>query len=49
MRGMKMNMTPDGVWTGLGDSVRQDLAQLPGLSDGAPRAGCRHTSLGYGG
>ncbi len=33
MRGM--NMTPDAAWTALGDSVRQDLAELPGLSDGA--------------
>ncbi len=30
MRGM--NMTPDAAWTALGDSVRQDLADLPGLS-----------------
>ncbi len=32
MRGM--NMTPDAAWTALGDSVRQDLAELPGLSGG---------------
>ncbi len=30
MRGM--NMTPDAAWTALSDSVRQDLADLPGLS-----------------
>lgn len=33
MRGM--NMAPDATWTALGDSVRQDLAELPGLSGGA--------------
>ncbi len=33
MRGM--NMAPDAAWTALGDSVRQDLAELPGLSGGA--------------
>ena len=32
MRGM--NMAPDAAWTALGDSVRQDLAELPGLSGG---------------
>lgn len=30
MRGM--NMQPDAAWTALGDSLRQDLANLPGLS-----------------
>ena len=30
MRGM--NMQPDAAWTALTDSVRQDLADLPGLS-----------------
>lgn len=30
MRGM--NMQPDSAWTALADSVRQDLADLPGLS-----------------
>jgi hypothetical protein len=30
MRGM--NMTPDAAWTSLTDSVRSDLAELPGLS-----------------
>ncbi len=33
MRGM--NMTPDAAWTTLSDSVRQDLADLPGLSGAA--------------
>ncbi|MDZ4862259.1 MAG: hypothetical protein SGJ01_02340 [Gemmatimonadota bacterium] len=33
MRGM--NMTPDSAWAALTDSVRQDLADLPGLSAGA--------------
>ncbi len=33
MRGM--GMKPDSAWTALGDSLRQDLAELPGLS-GAP-------------
>ena len=33
MRGM--NMAPDAAWTALGDSVRQDLAELPSLSGGA--------------
>ena len=30
MRGM--GMQPDAVWTALGDSLRQDLAELPGLT-----------------
>lgn len=30
MRGM--NMKPDSAWAALGDSLRQDLAELPGLS-----------------
>lgn len=30
MRGM--NMQPDSAWASLSDSVRQDLAELPGLS-----------------
>lgn len=30
MRGM--NMKPDSSWAALGDSLRQDLAELPGLS-----------------
>ncbi len=30
MRGMQM--APDAEWTALSDSVRQDLAELPGLS-----------------
>ena len=30
MRGM--NMKPDSAWGALGDSLRQDLAELPGLS-----------------
>lgn len=30
MRGM--NMTPDAAWTALSDSIRRDLADLPGLS-----------------
>jgi len=30
MRGM--NMKPDSAWTALSDSLRQDLADLPGLS-----------------
>ena len=33
MRGM--GMKPDSAWAGLSDSLRQDLAELPGLS-GAP-------------
>lgn len=33
MRGM--NMRPDSAWAALGDSLRQDLAELPGLSGGA--------------
>ena len=33
MRGM--NMTPDAAWAALTDSLRQDLADLPGLSAGA--------------
>lgn len=33
MRGM--NMKPDSAWAALGDSLRQDLAELPGLSGGA--------------
>lgn len=36
MRGM--SMTPDAVWTALGDSVRQDLAELPGLTGAALQA-----------
>lgn len=36
MRGM--SMTPDAAWTALGDSVRQDLAELPGLSGAALQA-----------
>jgi len=35
MRGM--NMQPDAAWTALGDSLRQDLADLPGLSGGPLR------------
>ncbi len=27
-----MNMQPDAAWTALADSVRRDLAELPGLS-----------------
>ena len=33
MRGM--GMAPDSAWTALGDSLRQDLAALPGLTGGA--------------
>jgi hypothetical protein len=33
MRGM--NMKPDSAWAALSDSLRQDLAELPGLSGGA--------------
>ncbi|MDZ4862270.1 MAG: hypothetical protein SGJ01_02395 [Gemmatimonadota bacterium] len=33
MRGM--NMQPDSAWAALTDSLRQDLADLPGLSAGA--------------
>lgn len=33
MRGM--NMRPDSAWTALADSVRRDLAELPGLSGDA--------------
>ncbi len=33
MRGM--NMQPDSSWAALGDSLRQDLAELPGLSGSA--------------
>lgn len=33
MRGM--NMKPDSAWAALSDSVRQDLAALPGLAGGA--------------
>ena len=33
MRGM--DMTPDAAWAALTDSLRQDLADLPGLSAGA--------------
>lgn len=33
MRGM--NMKPDSAWTALGDSLRQDLAELSGLSGSA--------------
>jgi hypothetical protein len=33
MRGMKMQ--PDSAWAALSDSLRQDLAELPGLSGGA--------------
>jgi hypothetical protein len=29
------NMTPDAAWTALGDSLRQDLADLPGLTGAA--------------
>jgi len=36
MRGM--NMAPDTAWTALGDSLRQDLAELPSLS-GEPLRG----------
>jgi hypothetical protein len=32
MRGM--NMQPDSVWTAVSDSLRRDLAELPGLSGG---------------
>ena len=32
MRGM--NMQPDAAWAALSDSVRQDLAAMPGLSGG---------------
>jgi FtsP/CotA-like multicopper oxidase with cupredoxin domain len=35
MRGM--NMQPDSAWTALSDSVRRDLADLPGLSGEARR------------
>jgi hypothetical protein len=30
-----MNMTSDAAWTALSDSVRSDLAELPGLSNSA--------------
>lgn len=30
----KMNMPADSAWTGLADSVRQDLVTLPGMSGG---------------
>src|SRR5574338_759449 len=33
MRGM--NMKPDSAWAALADSLRQDLAELPGLSGAA--------------
>lgn len=33
MRGM--NIESDSAWTALGDSLRRDLAELPGLSDGS--------------
>lgn len=33
MRGMSMK--PDSAWAALSDSLRQDLAELPGLSGGA--------------
>lgn len=33
MRGM--NMQPDSAWAALGDSLRQDLADLPGLTGAA--------------
>lgn len=33
MRGM--GMAPDSAWAALGDSLRQDLAELPGLTGGA--------------
>jgi len=33
MRGM--HMAPDAAWAALGDSLRQDLADLPGLSGAA--------------
>lgn len=36
MRGM--SMIPDAAWTALGDSVRQDLAELPGLTGAALKA-----------
>jgi predicted small lipoprotein YifL len=36
MRGM--GMKPDSAWAALGDSVRQDLAELPGLSGTALKA-----------
>ena len=32
MRGM--NMPPDSAWTALSDSLRRDLAEMPGLSGG---------------
>lgn len=35
MRGM--GMTPDSSWTALGDSLKQDLAELPALSGPALR------------
>lgn len=35
MRGM--GMQPDSAWAALGDSLRQDLAELPGLSGDALR------------
>jgi hypothetical protein len=30
-----MNLQPDSAWTALGDSLRQDLTELPGLSGAA--------------
>ena len=36
MRGM--NLQPDAAWTALSDSVRRDLADLPGLSGEAQRS-----------
>lgn len=36
MRGM--NMQPDSSWSALGDSLRLDLAELPGLSGAALKA-----------
>jgi hypothetical protein len=35
---MAMHMAPDSAWSTLSDSVRRDLADLPGLSDQALEA-----------
>lgn len=43
MRGM--NMKPDSAWAALSDSLRQDLAELPGLS-GAPLSSRMQAHIG---
>jgi len=43
MRGM--HMAPDAAWAALGDSLRQDLADLPGLS-GAVLQGRMQSHIG---